>query len=754
MYIDDIIIFSPDLKTHVQHVHSVLKRLKEANLRLKPSKCTFAREEVKILGYIINATGVHPDPDKTSAIQAMSPPKNQKQLRSCLGMTNYYRTSIPNYALKSAQITDLLKKNSKFNWQPKHQQAFQELKQALVSAPILAYPRTDLPYSLFTDASDNAIGAVLIQTHENGTHKAVHYHSQQLTDIQKRWSTIEKEAFAIVTAVQKLRPYLLGAEFTIYTDHKPLLSLFDKKLLNAKLARWALVLSEYSAPIKYFRGSDNVCADFLSRQPNQPIAVLDVDHEWVSPETYPDAITFEQLPCLLDNLDLKHISETQKIEFPDLFQAASDPNQSEYIIINEVLYSARRPTKESAEYPRLVLPTKYRDKVITRAHKEVGHMATLKTLNRLRESYIWPGMRPEIRAKLAKCTVCIAHSRTRDKAPMGNMPQPVSPMQMVSMDLIGPFVPSTEGNNYVLTVIDNFTGFAEAYPLPSKCNQTVWKAFSNHFIPSHGVPEVVLTYNAAEFCTGAFMQYMKDIGIDHRRSTPTHPASNGRIERFNRSFKEILNKLINNKPGQWKNHIGGALFAHRISISSVTGYSPFYLLYGRQPRAPVGRLLQAANKISPFGNRLDDLSEAFAQAYSNSQEARECNKKAIDKKANAKQLQVGDTVVLLTNEPITFSTKWDPQWQIIRISGLTCYLRNQVNGERKRVHRHHVKLVDPDLVWDELQPRPKRSRHRPVWDNPITVTNNILLRLVICNRLVNLGISKQQNLYLKTKNLI
>ena len=131
--------------------------------------------------------------------------------------------------------------------------------------------------------------------------------------------------------------YLLGAEFTIYTDHKPLLSLFDKKLLNAKLARWALVLSEYSAPIKYFRGSDNVCADFLSRQPNQPIAVLDVDHEWVSPEAYPDAITFEQLPCLVDNLDLKHISETQKIEFPDLFQAASDPNQSEYIIINGLL---------------------------------------------------------------------------------------------------------------------------------------------------------------------------------------------------------------------------------------------------------------------------------------------------------------------------------------------------------------------------------------------------------------------------------
>ena len=144
------------------------------------------------------------------------------------------------------------------------------------------------------------------------------------------------------------------------------------------------------------------------------------------------------------------------------------------------------------------MPTKYRDKVITRAHKEVGHMATLKTLNRLRESYIWPGMRPEICAKIAKCTVCIAHSRTRDKAPMGNMPQPVSPMQMVSMDLIGPFVPSTEGNKYVLTVIDNFTGFAEAYPLPSKCNQAVWKAFSNHFIPSHGEPEVVLTDNAAQ----------------------------------------------------------------------------------------------------------------------------------------------------------------------------------------------------------------------------------------------------------------
>ena len=442
------------------------------------------------------------------------------------------------------------------------------------------------------------MGALLVQRHEDGVEHVVQYVSHQLSDTQKRWSTIEKEAYAVIYAITKLRPYLLGSKFTVYTDHKPLTSLFAKPILNTKIQRWALLLSEYGAEIKYYQGKYNVRADMLSRIPTDYmyVSVIDVDHEWIDPLAFPDEIEFQQLPCLIDGLDLESIHTDQKQEFPDLFQSAKFDDESNYIVLNNILYSTRRPSPESPSYPRLVLPKRYRENVILRAHKEVGHMACFKTLHRICDAYIWPGMRKDVRSLLAKCPTCIAHSRKRDHTEMGTMPTPVSPMQMVSMDLIGPFVTSTLGNRYILTIICHCSGWAEAYPIPNKSNDSVWRMFANHFVPSHGTPEVILTDNAREFTAKIFTNALEKLGIEHRRCTPTHPNSNGKIERFNRTCKETLSRLIQNQPDQWENHVGDTLAAHRISVSSVTGYSSFYLLYGRQPCAPLSRLLQASTQ--------------------------------------------------------------------------------------------------------------------------------------------------------------
>ena len=551
------------------------------------------------------------------------------------------------------------------------------------------------------------------------------YYSQQLSDVQKRWSTIEKEAYSIFTSVNKLRPYLFASKFTIFTDHQPLTSLFSKKMLNTKLQRWALALSEYDAPIIYHRGYDNVRADMLSRPPKSmsSIAVIDVDNEWTDPVAFPDDIAFTQLPCLVDGLDLANIAAQQKAEFPNLFNTPDNEEDSPYIVMNNILYSTQKPTAYSATYPRLVLPSDHRENIIWRAHKETGHMSTLKTLDRVRESYFWPGMRQQVRKLLAQCTTCIAHSKRRDQTEMGEMPTPVSPMQMVSLDLCGPFPTSSLGNRYVLNIICHLTGWAESYCIPDKTNESVWRMFSNHFIPAHGIPEVVLSDNGREFTAKAFTNYLGSLGIDHRRTTPQNPRCDGRIERFNRTFKETLTKLINNNPGSWENHVGDTLFSHRISISSVTGYSPFYLMYGRQPRAPLTKLLQASTKVCYFGNRLDNLAEAMSNAQHNSKEARIANRERLAKQANAKNVHVGDTVVLLAPERLTFTSAWDHQWQVTRVSGLTCHLRNQVDGRTKIIHRDHIKIVDPHLAWDSLPPRPKRTRHRPVWDKPDPVLN-------------------------------
>ena len=229
VYIDDIIVYSPDVQSHTRHLKQVFECLKQANLHLKPSKCHFAQTQVKVLGYIISGEGIVPDPAKTEAIQKLKPPTSVKQVRPFLGMANYYRNGIPDYANLAAPLTALTKQNQRFLWTAQHLSAFNSLKNALLSPQILAYPRTDLPYNLYTDVSDRCVGAILVQRHEDGIEHAIQYYSHQLSDVQQRWSTLEREGYAILSAVTKLRPYLLGSLITIYTDHRPLFSLFQKK---------------------------------------------------------------------------------------------------------------------------------------------------------------------------------------------------------------------------------------------------------------------------------------------------------------------------------------------------------------------------------------------------------------------------------------------------------------------------------------------------------------------------------------------
>ena len=248
-------------------------------------------------------------------------------------------------------------------------------------------------------------------------------------------------------------------------------------------------------------------------------------------------------------------------------------------------------------------------------------MSVAKTLDRIREAYVWFKMRSTIRILLKSCPICITHSRSRDRVPMGQMPSPVSPMQMVSLDLIGPLPETQSHHRYVLNVLCHCTGWAEAYPLEDKQSETVLSAFASKFVPQHGVPEVVLIDNGTEFTSTRFTTYLQSLNVDHRRTTPTHPQANGKIERFNKTFKDILAKLANNNINCWDHYVGDALFAYRISTSVTTGHSPYYLLYGRQPRAPVSWAIPEANIAHPLDTRLYDIAEALKLARAKSQEA-------------------------------------------------------------------------------------------------------------------------------------
>ena len=344
------------------------------------------------------------------------------------------------------------------------------------------------------------------------------------------------------------------------------------------------------------------------------------------------------------------------------------------------------------------------------AHRDVGHMATGKTLMRVSDSYIWPGMRAEVRTVLLQCPVCQVHSEKRDHVPMGEMPVATYPMQLIGMDLIE-LTKSKEGFKYALTIVDHCTGWAEVYPLYNKTNESVWAAWTDYYLPRHGVPEVIITDNGQEFCARVWEDYLKQLGVEHRHTTPVHPQSNGKTERFNRTFKQLLARAVNNQPTVWPTKIGACLTAYRNAVSNTTGYSPFYLMYGRQARLPMSRTLKQGGG-QEFGNRLDDLSTALQVASKLTLHSRLHNRQRLQQKANAGDIQVGDTVVLKADPRLKLTSRWDPQWQVTKVSGLALHVRNQLSGVCKVVIREKVKLVDPELVWDEVNVRPKRDRKR------------------------------------------
>ena len=228
------------------------------------SKCDFLKREVNYLGHIVSASGIKPDPEKVKAIQNLATPTTVKGVRSFIGMCGYYRRFVPNFVKIAKPLTDLTKKNRHFYWTEECQVSFETLRTALMEAPVLAYTDISKPYKVYTDASNYAIDAALVQDTGMGE-RVIQYLSHQLNETQRRWPIIEKEANAIVYGIQKFRPYLLGSKFTVMTDHKPLKHLFTSEMRNPRIQRWAIMLDEYGCDIEYISGSRNAVADALLR---------------------------------------------------------------------------------------------------------------------------------------------------------------------------------------------------------------------------------------------------------------------------------------------------------------------------------------------------------------------------------------------------------------------------------------------------------------------------------------------------------
>ena len=705
VFLDDVIVYSKNEQDHSQDLDMVLNDIKAANLTLKESKCHFGGKELDLLGYVISAEGIKAQPRKTAAIEQLPAPTNITELRRFLGMCSYYRQLVPEFAKIAEPLHQLTRKHSKWEWSPAHQQAFNLLKQGLCSNNIMAHPDPKKDYILYTDACDYAIGGILCQEDDNGIERPIQYISAQLTSTQRRWSTSEKECFAVVYCLDKLRCYLLGSKFTVYVDHKPLLNLFTQQMKNTKIQRWGILFEEFGARIKYRPGPNNIRADMLSRIVTNEVAVIDMSSEWVDLETE-KCCEFH----LNDDLDKDLLIRDQKVEFPEEYEKASEPD-SNYLVYKDILYSGYRTNKYEPRYPRVVLPSSFRREVIERCHKEAGHAATIKTMIVVQEGYVWPGMKSEIDLYISKCPTCRVHIQRPEKPEMGEMPVAQSPGQIVGLDLIGPLIRSHQGHSYIMVLIDHFSGWVECYPLESKSNEEVWEKFRNEYLPRHGSCRVLITDQGAEFKGKEWEEWLRGNRIEHRRTSPYHPQSNGKTERVNRTIKEMIRKLVNGERSNWEDELASVLWAIRSNTSVVTGYSPFFLHHARPPRAPINDMIND-DPAYTFENRLAQQSEIFQKVAQATKESRKYNRARINEKANSKQINVGDHVLLKANEPLSLTAKWDYGYVVTKVNGLTVELLHPESGATMRVHREKVVLTDPDIAWEEINPRPRRQRQR------------------------------------------
>ena len=500
IYLDDIIVFSRTFDEHLSRLRLVFDRLRAANLILNPSKCFFGEQSVLFLGHLISRHGIQPNPEKTQVVRNFPRPRSVKDIRAFLGLASYYRRFVQNFSSIAAPLTRLTRKNIPFLWDVACETAFQRLKDALITPPILVYPNLSQPFHLYVDASSTGLGYILGQTID-GKDVVIAYGGRHLNKAECNYSTTEQEAPAVVESIKKYQVYLHGQKFYVHTDHHALLWLMSIKDPTGKLARWALQLQHYDFEIIHRPGACNGNADAISRLPRSEIYLAAIDTPGVQsamvrdlqrrdPDLQNLIAYFEsnQLPldsCVARTL-LLHIDE---------FYLNDDG------ILCHLWYPGKR--KAGHLFSQLVVPSSLRHKVLTNAHDDAtgGHLGINKTYEKLRRKYYWFGMFKDVEHWCKSCVHCSMKKSPRYHRQAPLLPIPVEgSFDRVAVDVLGPFPVTHSGSRYIVVFSDYHTRWPEAFALPSCEAHRIASLLINEIMTRHSAPRTLLSDRVVTSC--------------------------------------------------------------------------------------------------------------------------------------------------------------------------------------------------------------------------------------------------------------
>ncbi|GFU44127.1 transposon Tf2-6 polyprotein [Trichonephila clavipes] len=563
-YLDDIIVFSETFEDQLIRLRLVLKCLQEAGLKLNSKKCLLLPKKRFIKGFCYLAE----------------------------------------------PLQSLLKSGVEFHWGPEEVEAFNSLKKALTSDPVLGMYDERASTEIHTDASGYGIGAVLVQI-QNNVEKVIAYASRTLTKAEKNYSTTERECLAIVWATNKFRPYIFEKHFTVVTDHHSLCWLMNLKDPSGRLARWALRLQEHDFDVKYKTGKKHSDADALSRNP--------VEEETETSDKFLAVTTSMNLA-----MEQKKDQDLAKLKL-----LSNSSKNEEFRFIDGIL--CRKNFDPDGKLWLPVIPKHLRADILRHFHDAptAGHLGFAKTYDRIRKRFYWPGMYRNVVRYVMHCRECQRRKSVPQRPPGRLVPIPpaIAPFHRIGIDLLGRFPKSAHGNKWIIVCTDYSTRYAITKALPTAEVDEIAKFLLEEIVLRHGAPRVIITDRGAVFRSRLVSSLVDLCNIDHRFTTAYHPQTNGLTERFNKTLADMLSMYVDVEQKNWDEILPFVTFAYNTAKQETTGFTPFYLLHGREAETTLDTML-------PFcPNDFDDnnITKIAARAEESRQLARVHTLRAQDK---------------------------------------------------------------------------------------------------------------------------
>ena len=682
---DDSITGSIQFQENFDTVKSMLEQLRKHNLKCRPDKCIFGASSLNFLGHKIDKNGISTEDEKIEAIKQYPVPKTRKHVMRFLGTCNFYSKFIQNFAQKAAPLYNLTSKKNKFIWSDEAQQSFEQLKNSLITKPILHYLDHSKDFYLECDASQYAVGAVLLQVGEDNKLFPVAYISKKLTKPQLKWSTTEKEMYAIYYCLSQAEKWVLGNKLNIKTDHKPLIGIFKNKCIprdpTGKMARYLSFIQKFHFEISYKPGNTNIIADGLSRQ-NQIQENINVTTRANKSKEPKNNQLQSTKPFTWPNLDdLKNWQQQDpfclslynnirnKTPVEDKFQKY---NIAQFRLVNGILHCIGKDRKQL-----IVIPENETLMFLKQLHCENGHCSTQTLKNIFSETYYSTRLYTLCKDIIQKCSICAQFRNVKtENPPLKPLEIPDRKFKTWSIDFMGPLPKTNQGNKYIFIAVCNLSKWVEAFHTKDMTAETVVEIFMKQIIPRFGIPENLISDRGSNFLSNTMKLLYNKLHINKKTSAPYSPQSNGLAEAHVKMVKHNLERMVQKEPAEWDEYLNLVLGSLRCIPHHSHGHSPFFITYGQDPVRPWDILIQSKtpNYLIGYSSEglvhlnIEKMIEAEKIVYKTLTKYKQDMKDKHDQNIYQKKLQIGQCILLKNNQKTSLQPKWIKPSRVIEFN--------------------------------------------------------------------------------------